>query len=81
MSELSEPRWSVLSERGVEAASLTYLVAKEMFARLSDEGLHGLCVVTDEAGARVAITNAGDAERRKRRKTKSAHRDVGREER
>lgn len=66
MSELSEPRWSVLSERGVEAASLTYLVAKEMFARLSDEGLHGLCIVTDEAGARVVVmTNAGNAKRRK----------------
>lgn len=66
MSELSEPRWSILSERGVEAASLTYLVAKEMFARLSDEGLHGLCVVTDEAGARaMTTTGAGEAERPK----------------
>ena len=54
MSELSEERWSVLSERGREAARLSYADAAALVRTLTGEKVHGLCVITDEAGARLA---------------------------
>lgn len=49
MSELSERRWAVQSERGSEAAGLTYEEAAALVRRLRGEDVSGLCVVTDEA--------------------------------
>jgi hypothetical protein len=54
MSELREQRWSVLSERGCEAGRLTYADASSLVRTLTDEKIHGLCVITDEAAARLA---------------------------
>lgn len=44
-----ERRWAVISERGSEATDLTYDEAQELMRRLTAEGVHGLCVVTNEA--------------------------------
>jgi hypothetical protein len=54
MSELNEQRWSVLSERGREAARATYADAATLVRRLTAEKIHGLCVITDEAAERLA---------------------------
>ena len=54
MSELQEQRWSVLSERGREAARLSYVDAAALVRTLTGEKVHGLCVITDEAAARLA---------------------------
>ncbi|MCA1630865.1 MAG: hypothetical protein LC774_11110 [Acidobacteria bacterium] len=53
MSELGEQRWSVLSERGREAARLRYADAAALVRTLTGEKVHGLCVITDEAAARL----------------------------
>jgi hypothetical protein len=55
MSELNERRWAVLSERGCEAAGLSYEGAAALIARLRGERVHGLCVITDEAAARLPL--------------------------
>jgi hypothetical protein len=53
MSELKERRWAVLSERGREDAGLSYAEAAALIARLRGERVSGLCVITNEAAARV----------------------------
>lgn len=53
MSELNERRWAVLSERGCEAAGLSYGEASGLVARLRGERVSGLCVVTESAAARM----------------------------
>jgi hypothetical protein len=60
MSELGEQRWSVLSERGREAARLSYADAAALVRALTGERVHGLCVITDEAAERLpAHANGG----------------------
>jgi hypothetical protein len=59
VGELNEQRWSVLSERGREAGGLTYAAAAALVRHLLGEKIHGTCVVTDDAAARVN----GDATR------------------
>jgi hypothetical protein len=54
MSELTERRWAVLSERGCEATELTYAQALEMMRALMREKVSGLSVITDEAASRAA---------------------------
>ena len=54
MGELNENRWAVLSERGREAAGLTYAEAARLIGRLREEKVSGLCVITGEAAARLA---------------------------
>jgi|GEM_PF-2105446 len=49
MGELDERRWAVVSERGREAAGLTYAEAVEIEHGLKGEKVRGLCVVTDAA--------------------------------
>lgn len=56
MSELDEKRWAVLSERGCEASSLTYMEAAEMMRRLAREKISGLCVISSDAGTRVTLS-------------------------
>jgi hypothetical protein len=43
----------VISERGREAAGLVYEDARRLVHRLTGEGRHGLCIVTDEAAQRM----------------------------
>jgi hypothetical protein len=56
MSELTEERWSVLSERGVEATAVSYRQAAEVMRSLMREKISGLSVITDDAARRVAPT-------------------------
>jgi len=53
VSELGKERWSVLSDRGVEASGLVHEDARRLVHRLAGEGRHGLCIVTDEAASRI----------------------------
>jgi len=55
MSELKEPRWAVLSERGREESGLSYEEAAGLVARLRAERLSGLCVISDEAASRLPL--------------------------
>jgi hypothetical protein len=52
-SDLEAQLWSVLSDRGCEASSLTHEEARRLVHRLGGEGRHGLCIVTDEAASRM----------------------------
>jgi hypothetical protein len=49
MSELIKRSWAVISEHGSEATDLTYPEAHALLHRLHKEGVHGLCLVTNEA--------------------------------
>lgn len=53
MSELSVEKWAVISERGCEATNLTHEDARRLVHRLSGEGHHGLCIVTNETASRM----------------------------
>ena len=53
MGELNEKSWAVTSERGCEAAGLTYDDAVRLIRRLKEEKVSGLCVITDEAARRL----------------------------
>ena len=59
MSELSERRWAVLSERGSEAAGLTYDEASALVRGLRGEDISGLCVITDEAARHLPPAKKG----------------------
>lgn len=52
-SELSSKRWAVISFEKCEASGLTYPGARERLAELDKKRIAGLCVVTDEAAARL----------------------------
>jgi hypothetical protein len=75
MSELSERRWAVLSERGSEAAGLTYEEASALVRELRGRDVSGLCVITAEAASHLPPakkwdekkTAAGDNSKRPRR--------------
>jgi len=60
MSELSERRWAVLSERGSEAAGLTYEEASALVGELRGRDVSGLCVITDEAAGHLPPARKGD---------------------
>jgi len=51
--ELDEPRWSVVSFQGIEAGGLAYYQASALVHELDSHGVAGLCLVTDEAAARI----------------------------
>jgi hypothetical protein len=53
MSELEERRWAVMSERGREAAGLTYAEAIELERGLAGQKIRGLCVITDTAASHL----------------------------
>jgi hypothetical protein len=52
-SELNEPRWSVVSFEARAASNLTYEQAAEKLAELAAQKVAGLCIITDEAAARI----------------------------
>jgi hypothetical protein len=53
-SDLEQKKWSVISERGCEAGSMTHEEARRLVHRLGAEGRHGLCIISDEAARRLA---------------------------
>ena len=54
-SELREPIWSVISFEKSEAGGLTYAAAERKRADLEAQNISGLCIITDEAAARIGI--------------------------
>jgi hypothetical protein len=62
MSELTEPVWGVISERGCEASRLTYEAARELLDRLGSEGVYGRCIVSSRAAERLQSGTASTVE-------------------
>ncbi len=52
--ELGEPRWSVVTFESSAANNLTYDEAFQKMQQLKEQNVSGLCIVTDEAAARIA---------------------------
>lgn len=63
MGEFKERRWAVMSERGCEAAGLTYTEAASLVGELKREGLSGLCVITEEAASHLPRVAKGNGRR------------------
>ena len=53
MNGLNESAWSVISFERCEASGLTYAQAVEKMIELDCQNVAGLCIVTDEAAARI----------------------------
>lgn len=53
-SELSEPRWSVVTYESIAAANLTYEEALELAKKLDSQKISGLCIITNQAAARIS---------------------------
>ena len=53
-SELTEPRWSVVSFETCMAKNLTYTEAEQKLQELEAAKVSGLCIVTDETAARIS---------------------------
>ncbi|HEX8736411.1 MAG TPA: hypothetical protein VF721_13870 [Pyrinomonadaceae bacterium] len=53
-SELNEPRWSVVSFESVAVYGLPYAEARNWLEKLQKQNISGLCIVTDEAAARIS---------------------------
>lgn len=53
-SELLSKRWSVVSFDKCEASGLNYAEAIQQMAELDQKHVAGLCIVTDEAAARLS---------------------------
>ena len=52
-SELDLAIWSVVSFDACEASGLTYHAAAKLMSEKEAAGVYGLCIVTDEAAARI----------------------------
>jgi hypothetical protein len=61
-SDLESKTWSVISERGCEASSVTHEEARRLVHRLGSEGRHGLCIISDEAARRLNENASVDSE-------------------
>ena len=59
-SELLEPIWAVVSFDRVEAIGLTYAAAAAKMAELDSRKTNGLCIITDEAAARMNTSDIGN---------------------
>ena len=53
LSELDQPRWSVVSFDRREASGLGYRQAAALMEDLDSRGVAGLCIITDEAADRI----------------------------
>lgn len=51
--ELARALWSVISFEGVAARNLNYDEAIQTLKKLESQKVFGLCIVTDEAAARI----------------------------
>jgi len=54
VSELDENRWSVVSFERLEASGLSYTDARRKIDELEAAKVSGLCIITDDAAARIA---------------------------
>ena len=48
----------MISDRGCEATDLTHEDARRLVHRLSGEGRHGLCIISNDAAGRMDPDNA-----------------------
>ena len=53
LHELREARWSLVSFEKCIASNLTYDEAASLLKEFAEKGTSGLCVITDEAAARI----------------------------
>ena len=53
VSDLEQPRWSLVSFERREAGGLTYNQAVALMAELDNHGMPGLCIITDQAASRL----------------------------
>ncbi|MFL6281954.1 MAG: hypothetical protein ACJ74Q_02165 [Pyrinomonadaceae bacterium] len=81
MSELNERLWAVLSERGREAAGLTYEEAAVLVRELRGGGegangrkVSGICIVTDRAASFVAPVKVKGRSRKAKGKSQNRER-------
>lgn len=56
-SEFSEWLWSVVTYESVAVSNLTYNEALDWVKKLDEQKMSGLCIVTDEAAARIRNSN------------------------
>lgn len=56
-SEFSERCWSVVTYESVAVSNLTYSEALDWVRKLDEQKMSGLCIVTDEAAARIRNSN------------------------
>lgn len=56
-SEFLEQSWSVVTYESVAVSNLTYAEAIEWVRKLDEQKISGLCIVTDEAAARISNDN------------------------
>ena len=81
MSTLNERLWAVLSERGREAAGLTYEEAAALVRELRADGnanggkVRGICIVTARAAEHVAPAKKAKAKRQKTKVKKTVASD------
>ncbi len=54
-SELEKPMWSVVSFNQRQAGGLTYKQATDLLFELDAYDIPGLCIVTDDAAARIVV--------------------------
>jgi|GEM_PF-966576 len=52
-SDLDKNQWSVVSFGGVEAGGLTYSQASRLMEVLGENGINGLCIITDAAALNI----------------------------
>ena len=52
-SEMNDSRWSVVSFDAVAVSGLPYEEARNRLEKLQQQNIAGLCIVTDEAAARM----------------------------
>jgi hypothetical protein len=52
-SELDAAMWSLVSFDACESSGLTYHDAVKLMSEKEAAGVYGLCIVTDEAAARI----------------------------
>lgn len=52
-NELESPIWAVISFERVERAGLDYASAKRLLTELEIKKVAGLCIVADDAAARI----------------------------
>ena len=53
-SELELPGWSIVTFEGVAMSGLSYDEARQRLEKLNEQKISGLCIVTDEAAARIS---------------------------
>lgn len=53
-NELELPQWSIVTFEGVAMSGLSYEDARKWLDKLNEQKISGLCIVTDEAAARMS---------------------------